>query len=123
MSAYIDTRLGIPIRADYVNDFFRGLVNEFFKILPMWENREETLPVYLQSLQVELLGFQELVLSFKPSSRNVAKPGYDYVSLLAILQRFIDAPDLRTDQVRREVFKAISICNRICSCVSEEVVS
>jgi hypothetical protein len=123
MSSYLDTRLGVPIRADYIHDFFRGLVNNFFKILPMWENNEETLPVYLQSLQVELLGLQELISSFKDSSAETAKPGSDYVALLAILQRFIDESDMRPEHVRREVFKAISLCNRICSCLSGEVVS
>ena len=123
MSAYLDTRLGVPIRADYINDFFHGLVNNFFKILPMWENSEETLPVYLQSLQLELLGLQELISPLKNVPDATAKPSSDYVSLLAILQRFIDDSDMRPERVRREVFKAISLCNRICSCLPGEVVS
>ncbi len=112
MPAHLETRVGIPIKADMTIDYFRELINRFFKVLPMWESREGTLPVYLESLQVELLGFQ----SFVPTIKTDAS----YVTLLSILQYFIDNPDAGQGKVRREVFKAISICNKLCSVLAEE---
>ena len=37
----------------------------------------------------------------------------DYVSLLAILQYLIDNPETSVHTVKREVFRAISICNKL----------
>lgn len=88
-----------------LRNYLRGLVGRFFKILPMKEENEETLPVYLKSLQTELIGFKELVKALKYDS--------DYVTLLAVLQFMIDNPDCPVDDIRREVFSAISICYKL----------
>ena len=86
-------------------DYFRQLVNQFFKILPMRENGETTLGVYLVSLRSELIGLRNL-----PSSVD---NNASLISLLSILQFLIDHPDCAVSEVRREVFRAIELCNRI----------
>ena len=101
----IETSVGIPIDSVYLQKYFAHLVDQFFKILPMRECGEETLPTYMQSLQRELLGCQGLVF------RLQAEPMF--VSLLAILQAMIDAPDSEVSDVKRDVFKAITICNKM----------
>lgn len=93
------------MRKEAVRKYMRGLVDRFFKILPLWEDREESLPTYLESLQLELVGFNGLMKALDDDK--------DFVSLLAILQYLIDNPETSTHTVKREVFRAISICNKL----------
>lgn len=101
----VDTKPGVPINAELLHNYFRHLVNHFFKILPMRENNEESLTTYMQSLQVELLGCKGLVPAINDDS--------NYLTILSILQYLIDNPDCSVSEVKREVFRAISICNKL----------
>lgn len=98
------TSRGYNISDSIVEGYLRGLVHQFFKILPLKESEEPSLNEFMQSLQIELLGFQGLV----------GKVGCDsmYLTLLSILQYLIEN-DCDTPVVKREVFKAISICNKL----------
>ena len=91
--------------ATMLNNYFRTLVNLFFKILPIWESGEGSLVTYMKSLQAELLGCRELIDAIHDDPL--------FVSLIAILQYLIDNPELETPVVKREVFRGISICNKI----------
>lgn len=96
---------GYSINRAALDDYFTRMISRFFKILPMWESGEKTLKTYMESLSVELSG-----------SRNVlgdAVDCADFISLAAILQYFIEHPDSDTGTVRREVFRAISLCDAI----------
>ena len=99
------TRHDRHVADELAGNYFAELVNAYFKILPIRENKENTLPVYLDSLQLEMLGCQNLipVLQTEPS----------FLELLAILQALIDRPELDVKTVKREVFKAIRICKRL----------
>lgn len=101
----IDTTIEVPIKEELIEHYFASLVNRFFKILPIRESGEESLPVYMRSLQCELLGCQELI-----STLN-----YDagFITLSSILQYLINTPDCSITELRREVFHAISVCNKI----------
>lgn len=88
-----------------LRNYMRSLVDRFFKILPLWEDGEETLPTYLDSMLVELSGFRSMMFALHHDQ--------DYVTLIAILQYLIDNPDTTPRTVRREVFRAISICNKL----------
>ncbi len=101
----ISTTQGVPIHSELIGNYFHNLINMFFKILPLKENEEGSLQVYLQSLQLELLGCQSLIIKINSDAQ--------FLSLLAILQFFIDNPSVETSVVKREVFHAISICNRL----------
>lgn len=101
----IETTTGIPIEAEILHNYFKNLVNSFFKILPIREQNEESLVVYMQSLQAELLGCKALI---NPVQNNAS-----YLTLLSILQYLIDNPECSVREVRREVFRAISICNKL----------
>lgn len=111
----VNTSAGVPIEAEVLHNYFRRLVNHLFKILPMRENNEESLKTYMQSLQVELLGCQGLITEIHEDS--------NYLTILAILQYFIDNPDCSVSEVKREVFRAISICNKLQSRFLSEGVS
>lgn len=95
----------------FLQGYFRSLVNRFFKILPMRESDEETLTVYIQSLQTEMIGSKELfdLIDYDPS----------FVTLLSILQYMIDNPCCTVPETRREVFRAINICNKLSEKYSE----
>lgn len=101
----IETVAGVEITDEILNKYFNNLVNLFFKILPMKEKEEETLDVYLRTLQVELLGCKNLIIVLNNDSR--------ILSLVSILQYLIDYPECSVPDVRREVFHAISICNKM----------
>ncbi len=88
-----------------LKDYFHNLVGLFFKILPIREKGEASLPDYMQKLQAELLGCQSLVSGLKNNA--------SLVSLLSILQYLIDNPECSVARVRREVFDAIAICNKL----------
>lgn len=88
-----------------LRNYFQRLVDHFFKILPMKEQSESSLNAYLDSLKFEIIGFNGL---FEETDYNAS-----VVALLAILQNFIDNPDTDLKTVRREVFHAISICNKL----------
>lgn len=101
----IQTKIGVPMDAIVLNNYFRALVNLFFKILPIWESGESSLETYMRSLQAELLGCKELIGAIHDDSL--------FLSLISILQYLIDNPSLEISTVKREVFRAISICNKL----------
>ena len=108
----IETTAGMPIDAEILHNYFRTLVNHFFKILPIREQNEESLTTYMKSLQAELLGCKELV--------NAIQNDASYLTLLSILQYLIDNPECTVREVKREVFRAISICNQLKAKYSSE---
>ena len=111
----IETSAGVPISNSLLKNYFRNLVNQFFKILPMRENEEASLNIYIKSLQLELLGLKGFIPEI-----------YDnplYLTLLSILQYLIDNIDCPLSDVRREIFRAISICNKLKSVYTETEVS
>lgn len=101
----IETTAGTPIDTEVLYNYFRNLVNHFFKILPIREQNEESLTTYLQSLQAELLGCKGLIIAIQSDA--------SYLTLLSILQYLIDHPECTVRVVKREVFRAISICNKL----------
>lgn len=106
----LDTTTGVSINSKIINKYFKNLVNHFFKILPMRENNEDSLYTYMKSMQVELLGCKELIVAINNDP--------NYLTLLSILQYLIDNPKCSIKEVRREVFHAISVCNKISSIYS-----
>ena len=99
------TSVGEPITSDLLRNYFRNLVNQFFKILPMRESDEKSLYIYMKSLQSELLGCRALIPDIRDNPQ--------YLTLLAILQYLIDNPSCSVTEVKREVFRAISVCNKM----------
>lgn len=87
-----------------LSNYVVRLKDRFFKILPMKEENQTTLNEYIDSLKCELIGANKLPLEVKED--------HMFTSLLAILQ-FIHDEDCSTAKVKREVFKAIRICEDI----------
>lgn len=101
----VDTLAGIPVESELLRNYCESLVNRFFKILPMRESEEASLCAYIRSLQIELIGFNTF---FVDSSKNIM-----VVTLLSTLQYLFDNPSCDVKEVKREVFKSISICNKM----------
>ena len=101
----INTVSGTPIDETSILKYLKNLINCFFKILPMKENKEPTLLEYIKGFQRELIGCNGLFPEFKEDGR--------LLTLINILQYMIDNPDCDTRDVRRDVFNAISICNKL----------
>ena len=101
----IKTTAGVPMDAMILKNYFRTLINLFFKILPIWESGESSLETYMKSLQAELLGCKELIEAIHSDPL--------FLSLISILQYLIDTPSIEVSVVKREVFRAISICNKL----------
>lgn len=93
------------ISPELLDNYFKNLINRFFKILPMKECEEATLSVYINSLEFEMLGFGGLTEAIKYDS--------EFVSLLSILERIRDVSVCSVSDVRREVFRAISIIEKL----------
>lgn len=96
--------IGNKIHDEVLKNYFDTLVNYFFKILPIKENEEDTLIEYMKSLRAELIGCNSLLKDTRYDSAML--------SLLSILQYLIDN-DCDVATVKREVFKAISICKKL----------
>lgn len=101
----MNTKYDIRLPKDLVNNYCQNLVNMFYKILPMKENKEETIQTYMESLMFELVGAKGVMVAL----RNDAL----FLSLISILQSMIDQPDCEVAVIKREVFRAISICNKL----------
>lgn len=101
----IETVRGTGICEDAVSGYLRNLVNLFFKILPLRESEQKTLVSYMQSLQIELLGCEALLHDERSSA--------GLVSLVSILQYLLDNQESNVAVYKREVFKAIGLCNKL----------
>ncbi len=101
----IETAAGTPVSDELVGRFFDSLINSFFKILPIRESNEPSLTVYMESLRNELMGCGNLIDGLALDSR--------FLKLLAILQFLIESPTATVPTVKREVFKAIRVCEQM----------
>lgn len=101
----IMTVCGDNISDELLGNYIDSLVNCFFKILPMRENGEASLALYMEGLRREMVGCGNLIPSLKKEPM--------YLTLLCILQSFIDTPEMDIAIVKRDVFRAISVCNKL----------
>lgn len=98
------TTIGMEVPDKILGNYLMDLVGRFYKILPMWEDGEKTLPEYMDSLMAELIGLDKLM---EPLHNDAS-----YLSLILIL-RFLMEGDCEVKVVKREVFKGISICKKL----------
>jgi hypothetical protein len=84
--------------------YFDFLIDKTYKILPLKEEKSETLKTYLESFQRELIGNKALI----PSLVNEPQ----FISVLNTMQYLID--EEYTDEIcKKEVFKCIRILQNI----------
>lgn len=109
----VETVNGDTIDGAVVNNYFRLLVNLFFKILPIWESGDGSVKVYMENLQSEMLGCKNVIAAINNDGL--------FLSLISMLQDLIDHPGYDHAKVRRTVFNAITVCNKLNSRYAVEV--
>ena len=100
-----DTVYGITMDNAFVSGYFASLVNRIFKILPIRERGETTLSTYLDSLIIEILGCESVLAELNGDE--------GILTLVSTFRYLRDNEDLPVSVVRREVFRAISVCKKI----------
>lgn len=94
----IDTKYN-PIPEQLVSNYFEVLINKFYKILPLYEERSETVGQYIDSLLYELTGNQEAIIMINEDGQ--------YASLIGTLESLQSSSDIK--KIKREIFKCIRI--------------
>lgn len=93
--------------------YLNSVVNNVFKILPLYEENNVGVKTYVESLLFELYGLDKVV---------DVKYGYEYMSLLAILKSVeleVAKEDSKKAVVKREVFKCINIIKNMVAKLEE----
>jgi len=98
------TKYNIDINDRMFDKKIAGLVNQFYKILPIKESGEPSLNQYMKSLLREMIGCKDLITALDDDAQ--------YLSLLSILEYMIDN-DCDVATVKTEVFRAIGIVKRM----------
>lgn len=83
--------------------YLNTVVNSVYKILPLYEEENVGLEIYIESLLFELYGLDKVV---------EMERSHEYVSLLSILESVkaeINKEDSKKSTIKREVFKCINI--------------
>ena len=102
----METSVGETLSAGLIENYFRNLVNQIYKILPMREHETASLGKYIWRLEAELIGGQSLILAIREDAY--------FASLVNILQYLSEHSDsCSVDQVKQLVFEGISICEKL----------
>lgn len=94
--------------------YLDNLINSIFKILPLYEEKNEGIVSYVESLLFEMYGLEKTL----PISQS-----YEYISLLSTIESLKKEIEKRSDNkrvVKREVFKSISIVKNIKDKIDKE---
>ena len=101
----LETKSNVGLGGAVLENYLQSLIGRYYKILPLWESGEQSLGIYMQSLRDELIGCKEFVVAIQSDAM--------FLSLISILQCLIDNPTFSPHRVKREVFQAISLCNKL----------
>lgn len=92
---------------DMILNYFESLVDDVFKILPLYEEENIGLATYIESMIFNLNSLKDIIDS---------KNGYKYITILLILKS-IEEEVVKKDSekriIKREVFKCINIIKDI----------
>lgn len=94
--------------------YLETLKNRLFKIIPLFEENNEGIYKYIDSLLFELYGMIYVVEGFEDNSM--------FLSLIATLESLLDeslVAEYNIPLIRREVFKCLSIIKKIQQKVGE----
>lgn len=111
----IKTTTNQEIEIELLENYFQKLIGSFFKILPIKENELGTLSSYARSLQFEIIGCRDTILYLNNDA--------SIMTLISIARFISDNPGMPMQDLRREVFKAISICKGIGGRIRKAVLS
>ena len=99
----IEVKYGMLPKENFCR-YFEFLINKTYKILPLKEEKSDTLKSYLESYQRELIGNMDLI----PLLVNEPK----FITVLNTIQ-FLISEDYSENVCKQEVFKCIRILEEI----------
>lgn len=99
----IDVKYGLIPKESFCR-YFEFLINKTYKILPLKEEKSDTLKSYLESYLRELIGNKELVEILVDEPR--------FITVLNTMQ-FLISEEYADKTCRKEVFKCIHILEEI----------
>ena len=99
----IEVKYGMLPKENFCR-YFEFLINKTYKILPLKEEKSETLKSYLESFQRELIGNMDLV--------NILVDEPKFITVLNTMQ-FLISEEYSDKICKREVFKCIRILEDI----------
>lgn len=108
-----NTSINEKIDGKLLSNYFDRLVNQFFKLLPIREEEADTFATYSRSLQMEIIGCKKFII-FLNNDATI-------LTLISILEYFASTPDVSVKEVKREVFKAIGLCQKLKKTYIEDV--
>jgi hypothetical protein len=104
----VKTQLDCAVPSETLAKYFSVLVGKVFKILPLAEESIYSAKVYLDGLMMELRGFDTLFDFVNDDPLFIS-----FLSIIAFLQENIDSEQCNLAIIKREVFQAISICQKL----------
>ena len=104
----LDTTFCSGVDSEALAKYFNNLVNKVFKMLPIYENHEQSLDTYVDSLQCEIEGCRELVVVLQDDPLYIS-----LLSSLAWLRNHFDDEQCEFERIRRMVFNSIDLCKKL----------
>lgn len=99
----IEVKYGLLPKENFCR-YFEFLINKTYKILPLKEEKSDTLKSYLESYQRELIGNMDLILLLVDEPK--------FITVLNTMQ-FLISEEYSDKVCKREVFKCIRILEEI----------
>lgn len=98
------TKYEVEMSREVLQNKLTDMVNQFYKILPLYESKSPTLHQYMEGFMRELLGMKSLIKALDNDGL--------YMTLLGTLQYLIDN-ECEVRVVKADVFKAINIVKKL----------
>ena len=109
----IETSIGFEVRPKLLENYFRTLVNQVYKILPMREAGVRSLGKYIWRLSAEIAGGAGLYPHLQDDPY--------YASLLNILQYLNEhGGECTIEQTKQLVFEGIGLCEKMAGKYAEQ---
>lgn len=104
----INTNLDCDVSAETLAKYFSVLVGKIFKILPLAEEDKQSAKKYLDGFHIELEGVNTLFDSINEDPMFIS-----FLSIITWLTEHVTDEDCTLELIKREVFQAISICQKL----------
>lgn len=101
-------------KSNILKNYFDSLVNNIFKILPLYEEKNQGVSTYVDSLLFEINGLEDLI-DIEVSSEYIS-----LINTLKSIKKEIDSNSSEHKVIKREVFKSIGILKNITSKLKDD---
>jgi hypothetical protein len=92
------------MRDESTNLFLTSMIGAVFKVLPLYDSNNETLPDYIESLYIQLIGGRETYEDLKLSQ--------EYTTIINVIQYF-RANEYSKKTCKREILKCVNLLEKL----------